>query len=110
MKERRRPRQVADVVREELAVAADLGHARGLYAEAEILTFCSAAVAARLATEAREHIALCPLSIAVHAQAGASREVRIAYRPPAIDTPGGKAARELMARIAARATALVGRD
>ena len=90
--------------------AADLDHARGLYAAAEILSFCSAAVAARLATEAREHIALCPLSIAVHAQAGAPREVRIAYRPPAIDTPGGKAARELMARIVARAAALVGRD
>ena len=70
----------------------------------------AAAVAARLATEARELIALCPLSIAVHAQADAPREVRIAYRPPAIDTPGGKAARELMARIVARAAALVGRD
>ncbi|WEN42943.1 Hydroxyacylglutathione hydrolase [Thauera sp. GDN1] len=90
--------------------APDLGHARGLYAEAEILTFCNAAVAARLAAEAREHIALCPLSIGVYAEPRAPREVRVAYRPPGIDTPGATAARELMARIVRRAAALLGRE
>lgn len=89
--------------------APDLGHARGLYAEAEILTFCNAAVAARLAAEAREHIALCPLSIAVYVEPQAPRAVRLAWRPPGSGTPGAAAAGELLARIVARAAALLGR-
>ncbi|MDX9887106.1 DUF302 domain-containing protein [Thauera sp.] len=88
--------------------AGDLGHRPDLYAHAEILTFCSASVAASLATEAREHIALCPLSVAVYALPGAPRTVLIAYRPPAVDSAGGDAARALLARLVARAAKLVG--
>lgn len=89
--------------------AGDLGHRPDLYAHAEIFTFCSAALAARLASEARGHIALCPLSIAVYALPDAPRTVFIAYRPPAVDSAGGEAARSLMAQIVARAARLVGR-
>lgn len=89
--------------------ADDLGHRANLYAHAEILTFCSVGVAARLATEAAENIALCPLSVAVYALPGAPRTVTLAYRPPALDSAGGDAARALLARIVARAASLVGR-
>ena len=89
--------------------AGDLGHRADLYAHAEIFTFCSAALAARLAAEARGHIALCPLSIAVYALPEAPRTVFIAYRPPAVDSAGGEAARSLMAQIVARAAGLLGR-
>ncbi len=89
--------------------AGDLGHRPDLYAHAEIFTFCSAALAARLAGEARGHIALCPLSIAVYALPEAPRTVFIAYRPPAVDGAGGEAARGLMAQIVARAARLLGR-
>lgn len=88
--------------------AVDLGHPRGLYAQAEILTFCSAGVAARLAVEAREHIALCPLSIAVYAPADGRPGAVIAYRPPRLDGAGGEAARALLRRIVARSAALLG--
>ena len=89
--------------------AGDLGHRPDLYAHAEIFTFCSVAVAARLAAEAREHIALCPLSIAVYALPEAPRTVTLASRPPALDSAGGEAAAALLARIVARAASLVGR-
>lgn len=89
--------------------AADLGHAPGLYADAEILTFCSAGVAARLVTEAPARIALCPLSIAVYSLPHTPQDTALAYRPPTLDSPGGDAARALMARIVAGAASLVGR-
>lgn len=89
--------------------ADDLGHRADLYTHAEILTFCSVGVAARLAAEAAENIALCPLSIAVYALPAAPRTVVLAYRPPALESAGGDAARALLARIVARAASLVGR-
>lgn len=89
--------------------AEDLGHRANLYAHAEILTFCSVGVAARLATEAAENIALCPLSVAVYALPGTPRTVTLAYRPPALESAGGDAARALLGRIVARAASLVGR-
>jgi hypothetical protein len=61
--------------------AADLGHPADLYAEAEIFSFCSAAVAARVAATAREGIALCPLSIALYSLPDTPRRSRLAYRP-----------------------------
>lgn len=88
--------------------ADDLGHRPDLYARAEILTFCSVGVAARLAAEAAENIALCPLSIAVYALPGTPRTVTLAYRPPALASAGGDAARMLLARIVTRAASLVG--
>lgn len=87
--------------------ATDLGHDAALYGDAEILTFCSAGVAARLVAEARERIALCPLSIAVYRLPQSPRDATLAYRPPTLDSPGGEAARALMARIVAGAARLV---
>ncbi|CAM5334019.1 DUF302 domain-containing protein [Thauera mechernichensis] len=90
--------------------AADLGHAHGLYAEAEILTFCSAPVAAALVTEAREHIALCPLSIAVYTLREGEAAAVLAYRPPSLHGAGGDAARALMQRIVSRTARLLGQE
>lgn len=89
--------------------ADDLGHRADLYARAEILSFCSVGVAARLAAEAAENIALCPLSIAVYALPGTPRTVTLAYRAPMLESAGGDAARALLARIVARTARLVGR-
>lgn len=89
--------------------APDLGHDPALYGDAEILSFCSAGVAARLVAEAREHIALCPLSIAVYSLPHTPRDATLAWRPPTLDSPGGDAVRALMARIVAGAARLVGR-
>ncbi len=88
--------------------AADLGHPTGIYARAEILTFCSVRVAAVLAREAPHNIALCPLSIAVYSMEAAAGRVSLAYRPPGLDSPGGGMAADLLARIVARTAALLG--
>ncbi len=89
--------------------APDLGHDPALYGDAEVLSFCSAGVAARLVAEAREHIALCPLSIAVYSLPHTPRDATLAWRPPTLDSPGGDAVRALMARIVTGAARLVGR-
>lgn len=79
--------------------AAALGHPSGLYAEAEIFTFCSARVAAVLVRENPANIARCPLSIALHASPGSPQIVHLGYRDPGLDTPGGQLARALLQRI-----------
>lgn len=89
--------------------APDLGHDPALYGDAEIFSFCSAGVAARLVAEAREHIALCPLSIAVYSLPQTPRDATLAWRPPTLDAPGGDAVRALLTRIVAGAARLVGR-
>lgn len=84
--------------------AADLGHRPDLYADALIHTFCSAAIAARLAAESAHNIALCPLSIAVYRVPEAPHTVYLSYRRSA-PSPGGEAANALLQRIVQRAAA-----
>jgi hypothetical protein len=88
--------------------APDLGHRPDLYREAEIFSFCSAQVAARMAAEDVRHIALCPLTIALYTLPDEESRVRLAYRRPGLDTPGGRLADALLARIAARTAAGLG--
>lgn len=83
--------------------AADLGHSATLYAQAEIFIFCSIAVAARLATEARDNIAQCPMSIAIYTLPETPGPVFMSYRLPPTQSPGSQMAAETLARIAARA-------
>lgn len=83
--------------------AADLGHSDALYAQAEIFIFCSIAVAARLATEARDNISQCPLSIALYTVAEPPKRVFMTYRLPQSRSPGSQMAAETLARITARA-------
>lgn len=87
--------------------AADLGHSDALYGQAEIFTFCSIVVAARLAAEARENIAQCPMSIALYTTPESANRVFMAYRLPPTQSPGAQMATETLARITARARAQV---
>ncbi|AWI75440.1 DUF302 domain-containing protein [Parazoarcus communis] len=84
--------------------APELGHRADLYAEARIYTFCSAVVAAKLATESAHNIAHCPLSIAVYSLPADKGSVYLGYRR-SVDSAGGRAADALLARIAARTAA-----
>lgn len=88
--------------------APDLGHRADLYEHAEIFSFCSAGVAARMVAEDVRHIALCPLNIALYTLPDAPRRVHLAYRPPGPDSPAGRIAAEMLARIAARTAAGLG--
>ncbi|MDO9599671.1 MAG: DUF302 domain-containing protein [Azoarcus sp.] len=82
--------------------AADLGHRPDFYADAQIHTFCSAAIAARLAAESAHNIALCPLSIAVYRVLEKPHTIYLSYRRSA-PSPGGEAANALLQRIVQRA-------
>lgn len=75
------------------------------FESAEIVQFCSSALAWELVLEAVEHLAVCPLSIAVYRKA-ASRDVMLAYRFPGDATLGRRKAVELLRRIAVRAVEL----
>lgn len=81
--------------------ATDLGHRPDLYTEARIYTFCSAAIAARLATESAHNVALCPLSIAVYRVPEHPRAIYLSYRRSTVSA-GGQAADALMQRIVTR--------
>jgi hypothetical protein len=84
--------------------APELGHRADLYAEARIYTFCSAVIAAKLATESVHNIAHCPLSIAVYSLPADRRSVYLGYRR-SVESAGGRAADALLDRIATRTTA-----
>lgn len=83
--------------------AADLGHAPNRYGEAEILSFCSARVSARLVAEDVRNIALCPLTIALYTLPQRPGIVFVAYRPPPGPTAGAAFARDMLERFVARA-------
>lgn len=81
----------------------DLGHRGNIYREAEVFAFCSVRIAARLALENPDNIALCPLSIGIYELKSRPGIVRMVYRVPGTDTPGDHDALELLDRIARRA-------
>lgn len=76
------------------------------YGEAEIIQFCSGALAAELVREAPEQLTLCPLSIALYSLAEAPSEIRLAYRSPGASTAGRQRAGLLLKRIVQRAAEL----
>lgn len=80
----------------------DVGHGAGRrYRHAEVFAFCSVRVAARLALEAAERIAWCPLTIALYQESPAA-PVRLAFRPPGGDSPGARDGLALLERVAGR--------
>jgi uncharacterized protein (DUF302 family) len=85
---------------------ASLHHGSAIYAQAEVFSFCSVAVAAQLVREDPERIADCPMTIALY-RLKDSGEVRIAYRGRDGSTPGAKAANELLRRIVERTTGML---
>jgi hypothetical protein len=88
--------------------APDLGHPADLYRDAEIFSFCSATVSARLAIEDVRHIALCPMTIALYTLPARPGTVFLAYREPPLNSPAGALARDLLRKIAARTAADLG--
>lgn len=80
-----------------------------IYAEAEVLHFCSARIAWQLARENPLNIAQCPLSMAIYTLAGEPATVRLAWRRALGDSPGARAADELLERIARHAADNAGR-
>jgi len=85
--------------------ASDLGHRADVYGEAEIFSFCSARISARLVAEDVRHIALCPLTIALYTLPQRAGLVYLAYRPPALASPAGTLARALLDDVAERTAA-----
>lgn len=83
--------------------APDLGHRADIYGDAEIFSFCSAQVSARMVAEDVRHIALCPMTIALYTLPGRPGSVFLASRPPALRSPAGEFARVLLRRIIDRA-------
>lgn len=88
---------------------ADLRHGGDVYARAEVLSFCSVAVAAQLVREDPERIADCPMTIALYSLKD-SPEIRIAYRRREGSTPGSEAANGLLRRIVERTMAMLPRS
>lgn len=89
--------------------APDLGHHLDLYREAEIFSFCSARIAARMAAEDPSHIALCPLTLSLYTLPAEPARVYLAYRPPGLDSPAGRLAADMLGRIVSRTAAGLGR-
>jgi len=75
------------------------------FREAEIVQFCSGALAWQMVQEAVEQLAVCPLSIALYSRVGTA-EIMLAYRSPGDGTPSRRQASELLRRITARAAEL----
>ncbi|HJV25243.1 MAG TPA: DUF302 domain-containing protein [Aromatoleum sp.] len=82
--------------------APDLGHRADFFEHAEIFSFCSARISARLVTEDRHNIALCPLTIALYTLPAKPQTVFLSYRKPAIASTGGRLAHALLRRLVNR--------
>lgn len=86
--------------------AGDHGATASPYQHAQIVQFCSSALAWQLIREAARQIAFCPLSITVYVTSKAPGQVVFAYRPPAPGTPGRERAAALLQRLVREAAAL----
>ena len=86
-----------------------LGQDAVVYADAEVLHFCSARVAWQLARENPVNIAQCPLSMAIYTRPDETEQVHLAWRQTLGDSAGSRAADALLERIAAQVTANAGR-
>lgn len=77
-----------------------LGEGEPVYADAEVLHFCSARIAWQLSREHPINAAQCPLSMAIYTLRSAPDVVHLAWRTTLGNTPGSQAADALLARIA----------
>ena len=76
------------------------------YVAAEIIQFCSAALARRMVLEDPGQMTLCPLAIALYVSVDEPDVVVLAYRMTGGDSPARVQADQLLARLAARAARL----
>lgn len=86
-----------------------LGEDKPVYAQAEVLHFCSARIAWQMAKENPLNVAQCPLSMAIFTLPGDASTVRLAWRTAVGDSPGARAANALLARIARQTADNAGR-
>jgi len=86
--------------------AGDLARAASPFAHAEIVQFCSAALAWQLLEEAAAQIALCPLAISVFTTVAEPGRVVLAYRSPGQGTAGRLKAENLLRRLVQRSAEL----
>lgn len=80
---------------------ASLHHGADIYARAEIFSFCSVAVAAKLVRENPDSIADCPLHIALYRLKAAGRTTLV-YRPRETAASADELVKRIMARTAAQ--------
>src|SRR5574341_1991770 len=60
----------------------DVGSARKLYADAQAVVFCSAALSRKTMEADAANVSLCPYSVMVYAPASAPETVYVSYRRP----------------------------
>jgi uncharacterized protein (DUF302 family) len=82
--------------------AKDVGGARELYGNAEVLEFCSARISREMMAADPHQIAFCPYAIAVYTLPGEPGTVYVTYRNPP-DAKGMAAVRKLLADVVADA-------
>ncbi|RTL55829.1 MAG: DUF302 domain-containing protein [Rhodocyclaceae bacterium] len=78
-----------------------LGKTRNVFAEAEVVQFCSARDAWQMTEENPDQIAYCPLAISLYTLADSPGTVHIVYRFPGTDSPARAHVAALLNRIAA---------
>lgn len=78
----------------------------GPYRRAELVQFCSAALAHKMVREDAAQIAFCPLSIAIYVPATHPSRVVMAYRKPGSESPARVQAGDLLERLVTRAARL----
>lgn len=76
------------------------------YAEAEIVQFCSSLLAWQMVGEHPDQLALCPLSIAIHAPVGEPGRISLSWHSPGRSTAGRSKADDLLRRLVERTTQL----
>lgn len=86
-----------------------LGEDKPVYAQAEVLHFCSARIAWQMAKENPLNVAQCPLSMAIFTLPGDPSTVRLAWRTAVGDSVGARAANALLDRIARQTADNAGR-
>lgn len=86
--------------------AGELGQKGSPYSKAEIVQFCSSALAWQMILEDSDQLALCPLSIAIYSRVDNPETVVLAYRSPGRTTLGRVGADDLLRRLVQRANEL----
>lgn len=81
-------------------------HDAGPYRRAELVQFCSAALAHKMVREDAAQIAFCPLSIAIYVPVANPSGVVMAYRKPGSESPARAQAGDLLERLVTRAARL----
>jgi len=61
---------------------ADIGAAKRIFEQAEIIEFCSAALSRKMMESSPHYIVLCPFTISIYTLPGDARGTWVAYRKP----------------------------